>query len=184
MSRIGKQPIQVPEKVKVSVQEGRVHVEGPGGKLELLLDPLVTVAIENGIIRVAPREPSVEASCRQGTMRSIIRNMVEGVSQGFKKDLEINGVGYRAEVKGDRLNLAVGFSHPVEFPIPAGIKIQVEKQVKLQVSGSSRQLVGETAARIRKIRPPEPYKGKGIKYADEVIRRKVGKAAVASGGGK
>lgn len=184
MSRIGKQAIRIPEKVKVSVTEDRIHVEGPLGKLERTLDPLVTVRQEENLLKVSAKEATRVGSCRQGMMRNLIRNMVEGVSQGFRKELEISGVGYRAEVKGDRVNLAVGFSHPVEFSIPSGIKVLVEKQVKLQVTGVSKELVGEVAARIRRIRPPEPYKGKGIRYIDEVIQRKVGKAAVASGGGK
>lgn len=184
MSRIGKQPISVPEKVKVNLKEQQIFVEGPLGKLEKRIDPLVEVFLEQGKILVKPRDVSTEARARHGMMRNLICNMVAGVTEGFKKELEIKGVGYKAEVKGAVLNLSLGFSHPVEFPIPTGIKIHVEKQVNLQVSGSSRELVGETAARIRKIRPPEPYKGKGIKYQDEIIRRKVGKAAVGSGGGK
>ncbi|MBI2083841.1 MAG: 50S ribosomal protein L6 [Deltaproteobacteria bacterium] len=184
MSRIGKQPIKIPEKVKVAVQGDRVLVEGPLGKLQQELDSMTTIALKEGVLTVSPKEELREARMRQGLMRNLIRNMVDGVTQGFKKELEINGVGYRAEVKGDTLNLTLGFSHPVIFPIPQGIKIQVEKQVKLQVSGVSKALVGETSARIRKLRPPEPYKGKGIKYVSEIIRRKVGKAVVGAGGGK
>lgn len=184
MSRIGKQPIKVPGKVKVALQGRHLLVEGPLGKLETVLDALVAVESQEGVILVKPSDQSREASCRQGLFRNLIRNMVEGVEVGYKKELEINGVGYRAEVKGPVLNLTLGFSHPIEFKIPAGIKVQVEKQTRLQISGASKALVGETAAQIRQLRPPEPYKGKGIKYADEVIKKKVGKAAVASGGGK
>lgn len=184
MSRIGKQPIKIPEKVKVLVQGDKVLVEGPLGKMDQALDPFTTVVLKDAVLTVSPKEEDRESKMRQGLMRSLIRNMVEGVTQGFKKELEINGIGYRAEVKGNLLNMTLGFSHPVEFPIPQGIKIQVDKQVKLQVSGVSKALVGETTARIRKLRPPEPYKGKGIKYVDEVIVRKVGKAVVGAGGGK
>ncbi len=184
MSRVGKQPIKIPEKVKVALAEGSVRVEGPLGKLERIVDPCLTVEVKEGQIFIKRREETGLVRCRQGLYRNLIRNMVDGVSAGFKKELEINGVGYRAEVKGETLNLTLGFSHLIEFPIPPGIKIQVDKQVRLVLSGFSKELVGETAAKIRKLRPPEPYKGKGIKYASEVIRRKVGKAAVASGGGK
>lgn len=182
MSRIGKQPVKIPEKVKVSLQEGRLLVEGPLGKLEQILDPLVSVDITGGSLLVKARDATKLASCRQGLMRNLIRNRVEGVAVGYKKELEINGVGFRAEVKGQSLVLNLGFSHPVEFPIPAGIKVHVEKQTRVQISGAAKDLVGETASRIRKLRPPEPYKGKGIKYVEEVVRRKVGKAAVTAGG--
>ncbi|MBI2981494.1 MAG: 50S ribosomal protein L6 [Deltaproteobacteria bacterium] len=184
MSRIGKQPIKVPEKVKVTLQNDRVLVEGPLGKLEQVIDPMTSVLLKEGVLTVSPKGELSEAGMRHGLMRNLICNMVEGVTHGFKKDLEINGVGYRAEVKGNSLNMTLGFSHPIEFPVPQGIKIQVEKQVRLQVSGISKALVGETAARIRKLRLPEPYKGKGIKYLEEVIHRKVGKAAAGAGGAK
>ena len=181
MSRIGKKPIKVPEKVKVTIQNDRILVEGPLGKLEQAIVPMTSICLKDQVLTVSPKGELPEAGMRHGLMRKLLNNMVEGVTQGFKKDLEINGVGYRAEVKGSNINMTLGLSHPIEFPIPQGIKVQIEKQVKLQISGVSKALVGETAARIRKLRPPEPYKGKGIKYLDEVIRRKVGKAAVASG---
>ncbi len=184
MSRIGKIPIKVPEKVKVNLNKDSLHAEGPLGKMDVSLDPLLEVAVADGTITVKRREDNAQSRSRQGLIRNLIRNAVDGVSQGFKRELDITGVGFRAEVKGSSLNMTLGYSHPVEFPIPTGIKIAVDKQTHLVVSGFSKQLVGETAARIRKLREPEPYKGKGIRYSDEVIRRKVGKSAVASGGGK
>lgn len=184
MSRVGKLPVKIPEKVKTNPQGGRLSVEGPLGKLEVPLDPLLEVAVKDGSVIVTRKEESAAARARQGLIRNLIRNAVEGVSQGYKKELDITGVGFRAEVKGSLLNMTLGFSHPIEFPIPPGIKIAVEKQTHLAVTGPSKQLVGEVAAQIRKLREPEPYKGKGIRYSDEVIRRKVGKAAVGAGGGK
>lgn len=186
MSRVGKLPVKVPEKVKTRIDTATrtFFVEGPLGKLEVFLDPILDVTLADGAILVKRREESRLASCRQGLIRNLIRNAVEGVSIGYKKELDITGVGFRAEVKGNILNMTLGFSHPVEFAIPGGIKIAVEKQTHLTVTGASKALVGETAALIRKLRGPEPYKGKGIRYSDEVIRRKVGKAAVGAGGGK
>jgi large subunit ribosomal protein L6 len=184
MSRVGKAPIKIPEKVKVALHDGTVRVEGPLGKMEVLLDPLLEVKVVNGTITVSRKEESLQARCRHGLIRNLVRNAVEGVSQGYKRELDITGVGFRAEVKANNLIMSLGYSHSVEFPIPTGIKIAVEKQTHLTVSGFAKDLVGETAARIRKLRPPEPYKGKGVRYSDEVIRRKVGKSAVASGGGK
>lgn len=184
MSRIGKLPVKIPEKVKANLTPGALAVEGTLGKLEVLVDPLLEVSVVEGAIVVKRREESREARCRQGLVRNLIRNAVEGVSGGFRKELDITGVGFKAEVKGTNLIMALGFSHPVEFPIPPGIKIAVDKQTHLTVTGISKELVGETAARIRKSKEPEPYKGKGIRYSDEVVRRKVGKAAVTAGGGK
>lgn len=184
MSRVGKMPIKIPEKVKVLLDGGRVKVEGPLGKMDVPADPLLEIKIADGKVVVARKEESLAARCRHGLIRNLLRNAVEGVSQGYKRELDITGVGFRAEVKGSNLMLTLGYSHPVEFPIPTGIKVNVEKQTHLTVSGFAKDLVGETTARIRKLRLPEPYKGKGIRYSDEVIRRKVGKSAVASGGGK
>lgn len=184
MSRIGKMPIKVPEKVKVNLNKDSLHAEGPLGKMDVLLDPLLEVVVADGTITVKRREDDAESRSRQGLIRNLIRNAVDGVSHGFKRELDITGVGFRAEVKGNSLNMTLGYSHPVEFLIPTGIKIAVDKQTHLIISGFSKHLVGETAARVRKLRGPEPYKGKGIRYSDEVIRRKVGKSAVASGGGK
>lgn len=184
MSRVGKMPIPVPEKVKIDLKGKVCTVVGPLGTLTLSLDPLVEVTVADGKIVVKEKEHSATADARHGLMRNLVRNMVEGVTKGFKKELEINGVGYKAEVKGSILQLNLGFSHPIAFPIPQGIKIGVEKQVRLAISGASKELVGEVASQIRKLKPPEPYKGKGVKYIDEAITRKVGKSAVASGGGK
>lgn len=184
MSRVGKMPIPVPEKVKVDIKGGSCTVTGPLGTLALSIDPIVEIVIADGKILVKEKESSAMADSRHGLMRNLIRNMVEGVTKGFKRELEINGVGYKAEVKGSILQLNLGFSHVIEFPIPPGIKIGVDKQVRLNITGASKELVGEVAAKIRKLKLPEPYKGKGIKYAEEIIIRKVGKSAVASGGGK
>ncbi len=184
MSRVGKMPIKIPEKVKAALQGTLIKVEGPLGKTEVTLDPILEISIVDGIIHVKRKDESREARARQGLIRNLIRNAVEGVHQGFKRELDITGVGFRAEVKGHKLVMALGFSHPIEFDIPAGIKVGVDKLTHLVVSGFSKQLVGETAALIRKYRQPEPYKGKGVRYSDEVIKRKVGKSAVASGGGK
>jgi large subunit ribosomal protein L6 len=184
MSRVGKMPIKVPDKVKVILEEKRVRVEGPLGKMDVALDPLLDVKVVDGAVIVSRKDESIAARCRHGLIRNLIRNAVDGVSQGYKKELDITGVGFRAEVKGANLVMTLGYSHSVEFPIPQGIKIAVEKLTHLTVSGFAKNVVGETAACIRKLRRPEPYKGKGIRYSDEVIRRKVGKSAVASGGGK
>lgn len=184
MSRVGKMPIKLREKVKVVLQDGLCLVEGPLGKLQVDIDPLLEVKISDGIVTVARKDETIAARSRHGLVRNLLRNAIEGVSQGYKKELDIVGVGFRAEVKGPKLVMSLGYSHPIEFAIPTGIKIGVEKQTHLVVSGFDKELVGETAARIRKLRLPEPYKGKGVKYTEEVIRRKVGKSAVASGGGK
>ena len=184
MSRIGKLPIKIPEKVKTHLSQLACTVEGPLGKIEVLLDPVVSVAVVDGNLVVTRRSEESEARCRQGLIRNLLNNAVTGVHQGYKRELDITGVGFRAELKGKNLVLALGFSHAIEFAIPEGIKIAVDKLTHLVISGISKQLVGETAAKIRKLRAPEPYKGKGVRYSDEVIRRKVGKSAVASGGGK
>ncbi len=182
MSRVGKLPIKVPEKVKVNIQKDKLLAEGPLGKQEVSLDPLVEVSMADGTVLVKRKEETALGRCRQGLIRNLVRNAVEGVGVGFKRELDIIGVGFRAEVKGQNLVMTLGFSHLVEFPIPAGVKITVDKQTHLTVAGASKHLVGETSAIIRKFRQPEPYKGKGIRYSDEVIRKKVGKSAAASGG--
>ena len=183
MSRIGKMPIVIPEKVKVDVESNACSVTGPLGTLQVALDLYVEVAvIEGKVVCKEKTGPSGIVGARHGLMRNLLCNAVEGVSKGFKRDLEINGVGYKAEVKGNLLVLNLGFSHPIDFPIPQGIKVVVDKQIRLAISGASKELVGEVASKIRKLKKPEPYKGKGVKYSDEVIIRKVGKSAVASGG--
>lgn len=177
MSRTGNTPIQVPEKVKVALAEGLLSAEGPLGKEQVTVPAHTNIEIAENVITVKRENDSKEARSMHGLARSLIANAVEGVATGFKKDLQINGVGYRAQVKGKTLVLNLGFSHPVEFEIPEGLKIEVKGQTEVSVSGSNKELVGRVAAKIRGYRPPEPYKGKGVKYADETIIRKVGKAA-------
>jgi large subunit ribosomal protein L6 len=176
MSRIGKKIIKLPAGVKVSTKEGRVHVEGPKGKIDGILPAGVAVKVTGQDVEVTRPTEGKTAGALHGLARALLANMVEGVTNEFTKSLEINGVGYRAEVKGQSLNLTVGFSHPVVMELPKGIKAEVEKQTKITIKGVDKQLVGETAAKIRAVKPPEPYQGKGIKYAEEVIKRKEGKA--------
>lgn len=182
MSRIGKMPVILPSGVKAQMQGNLVQVEGPKGKLSIQVAESLNVKIEGDQILLAIKPDSSRADALHGLFRSHLANMVEGVSKGFTRVLEISGVGFRANVKGTDLELSLGFSHPVVYRIPAGITIAVDKQVKLSISGSDLRLVGQTAAEIRALRKPEPYKGKGIKYATETIRRKAGKAAAASSG--
>jgi large subunit ribosomal protein L6 len=178
MSRVGKQPVIVPSGVQVTLDEMKIEVKGPKGSLSRELHPLVKVTKEEDKLSVAPADDSLKARGLWGLFRSLIANMVTGVSQGYTKVLEINGVGYRAEATGAVLKLTLGFSHPVEFNLPEGIGAAVEKNTIITLSGIDKELLGQTAATIRAYRPPEPYKGKGIKYAEETIRRKVGKAGV------
>lgn len=180
MSRIGKQHIPVPTGVNVAVQSGSVQVKGPKGTLSAKLGPLVDVKVEGQTIAVDRRDDSRESRSAHGLTRQLVANMVHGVSTGFQRVLEINGVGYRAESKGKAIQLALGYSHPILFPLPDGVQAKVDKQVVITLEGADRQLLGEVAAAIRKLRPPEPYKGKGIKYAEERIRRKAGKAVGAA----
>lgn len=177
MSRTGKKSISIPDKVKVNLKGNVIATEGPLGKEEVTVHPMTDVIIEGKTIQVTRKNDSPEVRSLHGLMRALIDNAVNGVAVGFKRNLEINGVGYRAEVKGEILKLTLGFSHIVDFGIPKGIKIAVTDQTKLSISGSNKETVGRVAAEIRKFRPPEPYKGKGIKYSDETIIRKVGKAA-------
>ena len=176
LSRIGKKPIPIPKGVDVTVDGLHVRVKGKLGQLERTLKG-VGIAKEGDEIVVTPADGSRTSKALHGLSRTLIANMVEGVSQGFKRELEINGVGYRAEVAGNELTLHLGFSHPVVFPMPEGIKVSVEKQVALTLEGIDKELLGRIAAKVRSFRPPEPYKGKGIKYVDETIIRKVGKSA-------
>jgi large subunit ribosomal protein L6 len=175
MSRIGNQPITVPNGVSVDIEPGSVTVKGPRGELSRLLPDRINVRRENGTVLVERRTDEGLDRSLHGLTRSLINNMVLGVTQGFSRRLEINGVGYRASVSGGNLTLQVGFSHPVLYPAPPGIEFAVQGNA-ITISGADKQLVGEVAARIRRVRPPEPYKGKGIKYAEEVVRRKAGKA--------
>ena len=175
MSRIGKLPVSIPSGVKVSLDGNIMTIVGPKGSLSQPLHERMTIAIETDVIKVSRPSESKQDSALHGLTRALINNMVVGVTEGFKKNLEINGVGYRAEIKGNVLTLALGYSHPVVYELPEGISVAIEKQTKLSVTGIDKQLVGSAAAKIRSYRKPEPYKGKGIKYADERILRKAGK---------
>ncbi len=180
MSRIGKQPIEVPKGVKVSVEGGVFQAEGPKGKVSQSVFEGYEIKIEDGTVTVArPGDSSPEKSLH-GLLRSLVANAVQGVSEGWSKELEIVGVGYRAESKGREVHLSLGFSHPVVFPAPEGIDIEVDSKAnKIKVTGADRQKVGQVAAELRGLRRPDPYKAKGIKYVGEHIRRKVGKAGAA-----
>ena len=176
MSRVGKKPIQIPDKAKITFNDRILTVQGDKGTLTQSIHPDVELKIEDGVMNVAPLIDSRNCRALQGLTRSLVNNMITGVTQGFERTLEISGIGYRAELKGNTIVLNVGFSNPVEFNLPEGISATVERNNIIKLSGIDKQRVGEAAASIRKIRPPEPYKGKGIKYAEEYIRRKVGKA--------
>ncbi|MEI6214764.1 MAG: 50S ribosomal protein L6 [Desulfuromonadales bacterium] len=175
MSRIGKLPIEIPKGVKVAFSDSVLSVQGPNGNLSRSIMSVVSLEISETTLLVTRNDESTAARSAHGLTRTLVNNMVVGVTKGFQTDLEINGVGYRAEVKGRELVLALGYSHPVNFQIPDGISIDVEKMTKLSVKGFDKELVGQTAAKIRSFRGPEPYKGKGIKYANETILRKAGK---------
>jgi large subunit ribosomal protein L6 len=176
MSKIGKEPIDIPQNVKVTVDGRKILVEGPKGKLEYDLPREISGENKDDQFIVSRKKETDRAKALHGTSRAVISNMVKGVSDGWAKTLELVGIGYRADTTGKILNLTVGYSHPVEVKAPEGITFKVEKS-NITVEGSDKVLVGEVAAKIRAARPPEPYKGKGIKYIDEVIRRKAGKAA-------
>ncbi|MEI7962789.1 MAG: 50S ribosomal protein L6 [Verrucomicrobiota bacterium] len=176
MSRIGKTPISLPDKVKVSVSYGNlITVEGSKGKLSWELPKGITISIEGTTLNVARANDERQVRALHGLSRALINNMVTGVSNGFRRDLEIQGVGFRAAVKGDKLDLSIGYSHPVLFQIPNEIKVAVTDNTKISIEGIDKHLVGQVAADIRAYYPPEPYKGKGIRYSDEVVRRKEGK---------
>ena len=179
MSRIGKKPVEFPAGVKVHQENAFIRIDGPKGSLSMPLPPGVQVQVESGAITVRSVSENRKEKAYQGLVRTLLRNMVTGVSAGFEKGLEISGVGYRAEIKDRTLKLLLGFSTPVEYAIPEGIDIKVDKQVNLVVGGINKELVGRVAAEIRSLKKPEPYKGKGIKYAGERIRRKVGKSVGA-----
>jgi large subunit ribosomal protein L6 len=176
MSRIGRRPVPVPNGVTVTVQGSAITVKGPKGELSRKLHPEMLVAVENGVVNV--NRPSEEQKHRalHGLTRSLIANMVEGVTQGYKKQLEITGVGYKAEVKPFGLQLALGYSHPLEYRAPAGIKLTAPQPTVVIIEGADKEKVGQVAAEIRLLRKPEPYKGKGVKYQGEQVRRKAGKA--------
>ena len=181
MSRIGKKPITVPEGVEVKIEDDVIEVSGPLGRLTQKLFPRIRVTKKDGQIIVERLSDVKQCRALHGLARSLINNLIIGVTKGFKKELIITGMGYRANLEGRVLNLQLGYTHPVKFSLPDGIDVKVEKQTQIVVSGRDKQLVGEVAAKIRRFRPPEPYKGKGIRYIDEQIKRKVGKAAAVSG---
>jgi len=181
MSRIGAKPIKIPEGVTVNKDGNAVTITGPKGTLTSSFRPEIAINIDGNTIFVERRSETPKAKSLHGLTRTLVENMVFGVTKGWNKGLELIGVGYRAVVEGGTLVLNVGFSHQIKFPAPAGITFTVTENTKIDVSGIDKQLVGETAAQIRRIRPPEPYKGKGIRYIGEVVRRKAGKAAKAVG---
>lgn len=183
MSRIGKKPIGVPEKVKVNVEDNLVKIDGPLGELKQTISSGIKVQTVDGQILVTREDDTPKLRALHRLIRVLLANMVKGVTVGFSKSLEIQGVGFRANVEKNKLVVQVGHSHPVEFVFSPGIEIRTEKQI-ITVKGRDKQLVGETAARIRAIRPPDPYKGKGIRYLGEYVRRKVGKTVVATAGAK
>ena len=176
MSRIGNKPIEIPTGVTVTVKDGMMSVDGAKFKLFKKIPPKVGITIDGSIINVKPADNSKTSSAMQGLTRSLLAGMVEGVTKGFKKNLEIVGVGYRAKIEGNKLDLTLGFSHPIVYDIPEGITVIVTDNTKISVEGADKQLVGEVAATIRRYRKPEPYKGKGIRYAGEYIAMKVGKS--------
>ena len=169
MSRVGKMPVAVPQGVDVAIKEDQISVKGTGGTLSLAQNRLVKVSSEGGKLSFAPADESREANAMSGTMRQLVNNMVLGVTKGFEKKLNLVGVGFRAAAQGNKLNLAIGFSHPVNIEMPQGITVATPAPTEIIVKGADRQRVGQIAAEIRAVRPPEPYKGKGIRYADEKV---------------
>jgi len=179
MSRIGKKPVTIPSGVDVSLGDGEIRVKGPNGNLVGPLPPAIEASVEESKLVLIRKDEKKETRALHGLARAIANNMVVGVTDGFSKGLEIEGVGYRAEVKGKNLVLTLGFSHSVEMPIPEKLDVKMDGNTSLKISGADKQAVGQFAADIRKLRPPEPYKGKGIRYENERIRRKVGKTGAA-----
>ena len=180
MSRVGKKPVPIPEKTKIKYENRVLTVQGAKGTLTRSINPAVDLKIEDGELNVVVLEDKRTSRALQGLTRSLVANMIVGVNDGFERLLVINGIGYRAELKGKTIVLNVGYSNPVEFDLPEGISASIERNTNIKLSGIDKEKLGLTAAAIRKIRPPEPYKGKGIKYADEYIRRKAGKAGVTA----
>lgn len=179
MSRVGKKPIPLPAKTKITVSNGMVTVQGEKGTLQRSLHSDVELQVDGDTVTVVTVATNRNVRAVQGLVRSLVANMVTGVSTGFKRILEVNGIGYKAEANGQMLNLSLGFSHPVVFPLPQGITVEVDKKNNITLEGIDNELLGQTAASIRALRPPEPYKGKGIKYAEERIIRKAGKSGVS-----
>jgi len=180
MSRVGKLPVKIPEKVKVAIDGTTVKVEGPKGKMAFAFNPVVKVVVDKGQVQVSRPDESRLSKGLHGLTRTLVKNAVEGVTRGYERTLEISGVGFKAGLKGKELHFALGFSHPVVFKLPEGITAEVDpKQTRVTVRGVDKHLLGLTAAKIRGLRAPEPYKGKGIKYAEEIVRRKEGKTGAA-----
>ena len=179
MSRIGKKPVPIPSGVKVQVEGSLVRAEGPKGKLSQPIPPGLQAAVDGGKVTIARQGDDRRIRALHGLARALVANMVNGVKDGFEKKLDIVGIGYRAQTQGRNIQISLGYSHPVIFPLPEGITVEIDKQTAITLRGADKSLLGETAARLRALRRPDPYKGKGIKYADEVIRRKVGKKAGA-----
>lgn len=175
MSRVGKYPVTVPDGVTIEIANDEIKAKGKLGELSAPISPEVDVVHEDNVVKVIPKRESKKARAMWGTTRALVNNIVTGVSEGYTVNLEINGVGYRAAIEGNVLVLALGFSHPVRFPIPKGITMKCERPTAISISGSDKQVVGQLAAEIRAFRPPEPFKGKGVKYANEIILRKEGK---------
>jgi len=181
MSRVANNPVAVPSGVEVKVDAQRLTVKGSKGSLELDVHESVAVVQEENELKFSSRASDKVGQAMSGTMRSLVHNMVQGVTDGYTRELKIEGVGYRAQVKGKVLNLSLGYSHPIDFDIPEGINIEVKDQTSVTITGIDKEKVGQTAANIRFLRIPEPYRGKGIRYSDEVVRRKAGKASAAGG---
>jgi large subunit ribosomal protein L6 len=177
MSRLGKLPVELPSGVKAVIAQGLINVEGPKGKLKMEIPKGIELVLEGTKIVSRRSSDTAEQKARHGLARSLLANMVKGVAQGFEKKLSIQGVGYRAAIKGQAIGLTLGFSHPVDFPLPTGVTAKVDGNTTIILQSADKALLGDTAAKIRAIRPPEPYQGKGIRYSDEVVRRKAGKAA-------
>ncbi len=180
MSRVGKKPVTIPDKTKLTFENRVLTVQGEKGKLSRSIHPAVDLKIEDGVLSVVPFEDKRTSRALQGMTRSLVANMIAGVNKGFERTLVINGIGYRAETKGNSIILNVGYSNPVQFDLPEGVAASIDRNTIIKLSSIDKEKLGLAAAAIRKIRPPEPYKGKGIKYAEERIRRKAGKAGAAA----
>jgi len=175
MSRVGKKPIQIPDKTDITYKDRLLTVKGAKGSLTRSIHPAVDLEIENGVLNITLVKEDRSSKAFQGLTRSLVANMITGVNKGFERTLEINGIGYRAEIKGNSIVFSLGYSHPINFRLPEGVSVNLEKNTLLKLAGIDKELLGHTAAAIRQLRPPEPYKGKGIKYAEEIIRKKAGK---------
>ena len=175
MSRVANSPVELPKGVEVKLEADQISVKGSNGNLAMALKPGVAVSQEDNVLKFEPTDSGKAAHALSGTYRSLVNNMIQGVSQGFEKKLQLVGVGYRAQAKGKTLNLSLGFSHPVDYPLPEGVTAETPSQTEIVLKAADKQLLGQVAAEIRAFRPPEPYKGKGVRYADEHVRRKEAK---------